>query len=98
MLSFPGAERGLGQQSSPHSCFVLFQLFSGFFGQHLFFLLFFLNCLVAATCSCLLLGFFSFFISKYWKKYMYVFLTPILLPPLFCWMSECVFPKSQPKC
>ena len=36
---------------------------------------------MVATCSCLLLGFFSFFISKYWKKYVYVFSTPILLPP-----------------
>ena len=30
MLSFPGAGRELGQQSSYHSCFVLFQLFSVF--------------------------------------------------------------------
>ena len=65
MLSFPGAGRGQGQQSSPHSCFVLFQLFS----------VFFFNNLAVATCSCLLLGFFSFFISKYWKKYMYVIST-----------------------
>ena len=32
-----------------------------------------------STCSCFLLGFFPFFISKYWKKYMYVLSTPILL-------------------
>ena len=51
MLSFPGAGRLLGQQSSPHSCFVLFQLFSVS-------LIFFLNYLSVATCSCLLLGFF----------------------------------------
>ena len=30
MLSFQGRRGGLGQQSSPHSCFVLFQLFSVF--------------------------------------------------------------------
>ena len=77
MLSFPGAGRGLGQQSSPRSCFVLFQLFSVF----LIFKVFFLNYLAVATCSCLLLGSFSFFNSKYRKKYMYVISTPILLSP-----------------
>ena len=76
MLKFPGAGRGLGQQSSPHSCFVLFQLFSVFFLNF-----FFLNYLVVAMCSYLLLGNFSFFISKCWKKYMYVISTSILLPP-----------------
>ena len=30
MLSFPRAGRELGQQSSYHSCFVLFQVFSVF--------------------------------------------------------------------
>ena len=77
MLSFPGAGRGPEQQSSPHSCFLLFQLFFCFFN----FLSFFLNYLAVATCSCFLLGFFSFFISTYWKKYMYVISTPILLLP-----------------
>ena len=61
MLSFPGAGRGLGQQLSPHSASFFFNFFPFFF-----------NYLAVATCSCLLLGFFSFFISKYWKKYMYV--------------------------
>ena len=36
---------------------------------------FFFNYLAVATCSCLLLGFFSFFISKYWKKCMYIIST-----------------------
>ena len=87
MLSFPGAGRGLAQQSSPHFCFVLFQLFSVFFN------FFFLNYLAVVTCSCLLLFIFSFFIREYWKKYMYVFLFAS-----FCWMSECIFSKLQPKC
>ena len=52
MLSFPGAGRGLEQQSSPaHSCFVLFQF------------LFQLDYLAVATCSCLLLGFFSLLVN-----------------------------------
>ena len=64
MFSFPGAGRGLGQQSSPHSCFVFFQLFSVF---------------LELSCGCdvfmFIVGLFSFFISKYWKKYMYVIST-----------------------
>ena len=62
MLSFPGAGMGLEQQSSPHSCFVLF----------------FLNYLSVATCSCLLLGVFRSLLVNIGKKYMYVFSTPIL--------------------
>ena len=46
MFSFPGAERGLGQQSSPHSCFVLFQLFSGFF------LFIFFTFFLKLSCGC----------------------------------------------
>ena len=44
-FNFQGRRGGLGQQSSPHSCFVLFQLFSVFLN----FLLFFLNYLAVAT-------------------------------------------------
>ena len=77
MLSFPGEGRGIGQQSSPHSCFVLFQFFSVFVN--------FLNVFLKLSCGCdvfmFIVGVFLFFISKYWKKYMYVFSTPILLPP-----------------
>ena len=58
---------------------ILASLFFNFFPFFLIFEVFFLNYLAIATCSCLLLGFFSFFISKYWKKYMYVISTPILL-------------------
>ena len=69
MLSFPGAGRGLGQQSSPHSCFVLFKFFSVFVN----FLSFFLKLSCGCDVFMFIVGVFSFFISKYWKKYMYVF-------------------------
>ena len=44
MLSIPGTERGLGQQSSPHSCFVLFQFFSVFVN--------FLSVFLKLSCGC----------------------------------------------
>ena len=44
MLSFPGEGRGLGQQSSPHSCFVLFQFFSVFVN--------FLSVFLKLSCGC----------------------------------------------
>ena len=46
MLSFPGVGRGLGQQSSPHSCFVLFQLY--FFR----FFIFFKKNILKLSCAC----------------------------------------------
>ena len=58
MLSFPGAGRGLGQQSSLHSCFVLFQLFSFFFN----FLSFFLK----LSCGC---DVFMFFVGVFFVLY-----------------------------
>ena len=84
-LAFQGRGGGWGNNRVP----ILASFFFNFFP-------FFFNYLAVATCSCLLLGFFSFFISKYWKKYMYVISTQSFAS--FCWMSECVFPKSQPKC
>ena len=76
MLSFPGEGRGLGQQSSHHSCFVLSQFFSVFVN----FLSVFLKLSCGVDVFMFIVGvFFSFFISKYWKKYMHVFSTPILL-------------------
>ena len=70
MLSFPGAGRGLGQQSSR----VLASFFFNFFP---FFFSFFLK----LSCGCDVFNIncwrvFSFVISKYWKKYMYVVLPP----------------------
>ena len=44
MLSFPGEGRGLGQQSSHHSCFVLFQFFSVFVN--------FLSVFLKLSCGC----------------------------------------------
>ena len=45
---------------------------------------YFLSVFLELSCGCdvfmFIAGFFSFFISKYWKKYMYVFSTPIRLP------------------
>ena len=44
MLSFPGEGRGLGQQSSHQSCFVLFQFFSVFVN--------FLSVFLKLSCGC----------------------------------------------
>ena len=61
MLSFPGAGRGGGWDNNQVP--ILASFFFNFFPV-------FFNYLAVARCSCLLLGFFLFFISKYWKKYM----------------------------
>ena len=84
MRSFPGAGRGLGQQSTPHSWFF-FRFFN------------FLSLFLKLSCGCdvfmFIVGFFSFFISKYWKKYMCVISTPIHLPPF----AGVRFPKITAK-
>ena len=77
MLSFPGAVRGAG--ATIESPFLL-RSFSTFF-RIFNFLSFFLKLSCGCDVFMFIVGFFSFFISKYWKKYMYVFSTPILLPP-----------------
>ena len=77
MLSFPGMGRGPGQQSSPHSCFILVQLFFRFFDVLMFLVGVFFRSLLVNTGKNICM---------------------LFQRQSFCWMSECVFPKSQPKC
>ena len=68
MLSFPGAGATI---ESP----FLLRSFSTFF-RFFNFLSFFLKLSSGCDVFMFIVGFFSFFISKYWKKYMYVVLPP----------------------
>ena len=69
MLSFPGAGRGLGQQLSPHSCFVLFQFFSVFVN----FLSFFLELSCGCDVFMFIVGFFRSLLVNIGKIYVCYF-------------------------
>ena len=78
MLSFPGAGRDWGNNRVP----ILASFFFNFnFFRFFNFLSFFKFSILWLRRVHVYCWVFSFFISKYWKKYMYVISTPILLPP-----------------
>ena len=86
-LAFQGQGGGWGNNRVPILASFFLKLFSFFFN----FLTFFLQLSCGCDVFMFIVGGFSFFISKYWKKYMYVISTPILLPPF----AECQSAFSQ---
>ena len=89
------ASKGRGEGWGNNRVSILASFFFNFFP---FFNFFFLNYLAVATCSCLLLGFFRSLLVNIGKNICTVCYFDANPFASFCWMSECVFPKSQPQC